>query len=486
MGRSYKLICVVTIVFLCITVWITGGIPTDSEDIILIFSCLYFPFLFPILISIAGMKTNLGLYDVKKIKIFVILSLIYNFLAVPVIWCIIASWRFGPALYMLFNIVRMEFASLIIHLYLLMDANEQYKKLQGKNQVNKQNDESPKRKRIYTEITVLLAVILLAATALFAERWIARLVMVKDIEKEPPIILSAYFGNDNKGTFMYYLGNQGLIKISDHILYSPSYNEDRTKIVGVIEEQDGFNGIGEIDLSNNSFREVLNLEEINEFAKNNGFEGFDVSYKYLDIGNRIKVAKYYKDSYTFIYDNNICMLSGKEGDKQIKIIRKSKEKSYVDSYYIDENNENILYIETSQYEDYMKKKTIVKENISDESAQTLVATKPYKYWQEDYDGVMEMSDDMKQLFYYKPSCIYSYDVDSGANKYIVRHKLTTKDMFDLRLSKDKQYLFYTIGEQEAFSSYDVEYTFCVVDLKSRFRVYLKEWEWNQKFYGFDW
>ena len=270
MGRSYKLICVVTIVFLCITVWITGGIPTDSEDIILIFSCLYFPFLFPILISIAGMKTNLGLYDVKKIKIFVILSLIYNFLAVPVIWCIIASWRFGPALYMLFNIVRVEFVSLIIHLYLLMDANEQYKKLQGKNQVNKQNDESPKRKRIYTEITVLLAVILLAAAAVFAERWIARLVMVKDIEKEPPIILSAYFGNDNKGTFMYYLGNQGLIKISDHILYSPSYNEDRTKIVGVIEEQDGFNGIGEIDLSNNSFREVLNLEEINEFAKNNG------------------------------------------------------------------------------------------------------------------------------------------------------------------------------------------------------------------------
>jgi len=116
----------------------------------------------------------------------------------------------------------------------------------------------------------------------------------------------------------------------------------------------------------------------------------------------------------------------------------------------------------------------------------LVATKPYKYWQENYDGVMEMSDDMKQLFYYKPSCIYSYDVNSGANKYIVRHKLTTKDMFDLRLSKDKQYLFYTIGEQGAFSSYDVEYTFCVVDLKSRSRVYLKEWEWNQKFYGFDW
>lgn len=103
-----------------------------------------------------------------------------------------------------------------------------------------------------------------------------------------------------------------------------------------------------------------------------------------------------------------------------------------------------------------------------------------------YDGVIEMSDDMKQLFYYKPSCIYSYDVDSGINKYIARHKLTTKEMFDLRLSKDKQYLFYTTGGPGMFSAYDFEYTFCVLDLKSRSRVYLKRWEFNQNFYGFDW
>ena len=91
MGRSYKVICAVTIVFLCIAVWLIGGIPTDSEDIILIFSCIYFPLLFPILISIAGMKTNIGLYDIKKIRVFVILSLIYNFLAVPVIWWIVGT-----------------------------------------------------------------------------------------------------------------------------------------------------------------------------------------------------------------------------------------------------------------------------------------------------------------------------------------------------------------------------------------------------------
>ena len=148
MGRSYKVICAVTIVFLCIAVWIIVGIPTDSEDIILIFSCIYFPLLFPILISIAGMKTNIGLYDIKKIRIFIMLSLMYNFLAVPVIWFIIASWRFGPALYMFFNIVGVEFLSLIIHLYLLMDVNEQYKNLKGKMQAGQMEEEIPSCNRI--------------------------------------------------------------------------------------------------------------------------------------------------------------------------------------------------------------------------------------------------------------------------------------------------------------------------------------------------
>ena len=194
---------------------------------------------------------------------------------------------------------------------------------------------------IYTEIIVLSSVILLVAAAVFAERWIAKLILVKEIEKEPPIIISAYFDSDNKGTFMYYLGNQGLIKISDHILHSPSYNEDRTKVVGVIEEN-GFSGIGELDLSDNSFREVLDLEELNEFAENNRLKGLDLSDKYLNVEDRLRVAKYYKNSYTFIYDGNICMLSDKKGNKQIKIIRKKMRESYVKSYYIDENNKNIL------------------------------------------------------------------------------------------------------------------------------------------------
>ena len=38
MGRAYKVICAVNIVFLCIVFLAVGGIPTDGEDIILILS----------------------------------------------------------------------------------------------------------------------------------------------------------------------------------------------------------------------------------------------------------------------------------------------------------------------------------------------------------------------------------------------------------------------------------------------------------------
>jgi len=85
---------------------------------------------------------------------------------------------------------------------------------------------------------------------MFGYRQLSRFIIVKEIEKELPIIFSAYFGAD-KGTFIYYLGNQGLIRASDYVFKSLSYNEDKTKIVGVIDEKYGFNGIAELDLSDN-------------------------------------------------------------------------------------------------------------------------------------------------------------------------------------------------------------------------------------------
>lgn len=319
---------------------------------------------------------------------------------------------------------------------------------------------------------------------MFGYRQLSRFIIVKEIEKEPPIIFSAYFGAD-KGTFIYYLGNQGLIRVSDYVFKSLSYNEDKTKIVGVIDEKYGFKGIAELDLSNNSFREVLNLEEINNFAENNGLDTFDLSSNYLNVDRRIRCTKYCKDFYTFIYDGNICMLSDKGGSKDIKIIRK-KDESDIYSYYIDKNNKDIIYIEEEKYENDKAKILVLKENLKDKSSEILMTRKANEYMAEGYDGLMEISDDMEKLIYYKSPYIFSYDLKSGARKDIARQRLITKQIIEIKLSEDKQYLLYTIGEQDTFIGITHRDTFCVVDLKTKSRVYLKRWEVGDYFFAFDW
>ena len=347
MGRAYKVICAVNIIFLCIVFWAIGGIPTDGEDIILIFSCIYFPFLFLLLISIIAICNAKTLNNVEKIRGLLKRSLIYNLLIVPAVWWIVGYRNFYLVFSAFVTIVKVEFVSLIIHIAFFVNINKQYKEL-----IDKSDDVVKQSTGIigkYKEVEILLTLILLSLAIIFAYRYNVKLTLVKDIEKEPPIIFSADLIRGDKGTFIYNLGNEDLIKVSDHIFKSLSYNEDRTKIVGVIEEEEGFNGIAELDLSDNSFKEVLSVEELNEFGENNEFYIFDTSDGYWNADDRIRTPKYYKDSYTFIYDGNICMVSDKHVIKKIEIIRK-KDESKLYSYYIDKNNENVLYLEKYEYE----------------------------------------------------------------------------------------------------------------------------------------
>ena len=483
MGRAYKVICTVNIIFLCIVFWAIGGIPTDGEDIILIFSCIYFPFLFPILISIIAICNAETLNNVEKIRGLLKRSLIYNLLIVPAVWWIVGYRNFYLVFSAFVTIVKVEFVSLIIHIAFFVNINKQYKEL-----IDKSDDavkQSTGKIYKYKEVEILLTLILSSLAIIFAYRYNVKLTLVKDIEKEPPIIFSVNLTGSDKGTFIYSLGNEDLIKVSDHIFKSLSYNEDRTKIVGVIEEEEGFNGIAELNLIDNSFKEVLSVEELNEFGKNNELYIFDTSDGYWNTGDRIRTPKYYKDSYTFIYDSNICMLSDKQGVKNIEIIRK-KDESKLYSYYIDENNENILYLEKYEYEKNKPKIVIVKENTADKSVEVITQRSKGTYEKDNIDGLMEIPDGIGELFYYKSPYISAYNLESGLKNKLIRHNLFVKNMLDIKLSKDKQYLFYTIVEEDVFYLSDYRYTFCVVDLKNGLRASLKRWYVKDIFYGFDW
>ena len=133
MGRAYKVICAVNIIFLCIVFWAIGGIPTDGEDIILIFSCIYFPFLFPFLISIIAICNAKTLHNVEKIRGLVKCSLIYNLLIVPAVWWIVGYRNFYLVFHAFVIIVKVEFVSLIIHMAFWVHINKQYKKISKTN-----------------------------------------------------------------------------------------------------------------------------------------------------------------------------------------------------------------------------------------------------------------------------------------------------------------------------------------------------------------
>ena len=75
----------------------------------------------------------------------------------------------------------------------------------------------------YKEVKILLTLILSSLAIIFAYRYNVKLTLVKDIEKEPPIIFSADLIRSDKGTFIYHLGDEDLIKVSDHIFQALSY-----------------------------------------------------------------------------------------------------------------------------------------------------------------------------------------------------------------------------------------------------------------------
>lgn len=264
MERGYDRVCAGTAVFLITVFFVLGGIPTDILDIIIIFSCVYFPILFPFLISIIAIGNAETLKNIGKTRGYIKLSMIYNLTAVPAIWWIVGMRDFELALYTLSIIAGVEFGSLIAHGDLWYSVNDKYKELKDKYKGNILDPNTVERGDKYKEIKILWILILSIFAVVLVYRSCIKFIIIKSLDKEPPIIFSAYFsGNDYSdgygGTFTYDLASRETIKISDYIFYSPSYNDDRTKIIGVIDEEGGFKGIGELDLRDRSFKEVLDL-----------------------------------------------------------------------------------------------------------------------------------------------------------------------------------------------------------------------------------
>ena len=105
------------------------------------------------------------------------------------------------------------------------------------------------------------------------------------LTKESPMVFSAAFYDGNKGTFTYSLSNGDMEKISEIPLRWLSYNEDRSKIIGIVWEKE-IQGIAEINIKDNTFDLIISLDKINECSEKLGlkkmeYNDFSIDFLYF-------------------------------------------------------------------------------------------------------------------------------------------------------------------------------------------------------------
>lgn len=237
---------------------------------------------------------------------------------------------------------------------------------------------------------------------------------------------------------------------------------------------DGFYGIAELDLRDNTVKEIVSITDVvNKLIVEMGIEKPEI-INYRDMSYKFREVKYYKDGYTFMYNQNIYFLYQDKGVWNMKPLL-NKDEYVAENYFFDKDNNDEVYLEDR----YLFKKV----NIQNNSSKIFL----------DMDtqgvglyGLSDMSDDMKKLVYYKKGYISIYDLQTGKDEDIINHFSMYQYILNFKLSKDNRYIFYTLGEVSFMNTTDYRYNFYIVDTKTGSRIHLKRFDYSDYFYGFDW
>ena len=297
------------------------------------------------------------------------------------------------------------------------------------------------------------------------------------LSSEYPIIFSSNLQNEGKGTYRYYLADGKMEKFSDY----PQYNDDREKILGFAWEGE-YNGLVELDLTDNSIIQIISLDEINACIEREGgdiFEDEDKSEEdELDVYYKvdyIRTPRYYDDGYTFYFLGDIYFLHKDQEIWEVETIISSKNEIY--NYYVDSNDKVLVEEGIGKVSEYKTRKG--------KKRKEKILFDNNTMGRGDNNGIMDVSKDGKLIAYYEKKHIFVYDRITGEKKYVARHRLCDSYILDLKFSHDNRYIFYTVGEVDFFSS-NYMYDFYVVDTESKTKMHLKRWENYEDFFGFEW
>ena len=293
--------------------------------------------------------------------------------------------------------------------------------------------------------------------------------VLEELKDLAPIVFSAGFYNGDYGTFKYYPSSGKIEKISDLQLHSLSYSEDRSKIIGIVFG--GIvDGIVEINLSDNSVKQIISIEDINKQLDKIGVRPKE-RYRHLD--DVLTFPKYYKDGYVFIFKENVYFLQDKQGDFSITQINNTYT---INAYFIDK--EDRLYLKKENGD------IVLDENAKEES-HILLHTEEDLYIDEG-SSLFDMSNNKKEILYYDLGNVNIYNTELSQNTATIKHFSIYQYILDLRLSENNKYVFYTLGELYSMNLNEYRYNFYIVDPKRKIRIHLKRFNNGDDFYGFDW
>ena len=343
-----------------------------------------------------------------------------------------------------------------------------------------------KRKLIILCVGIIILIAICLVYKLYKDTEIKK--MRTELASEYPIIFSANLQNEGKGTYRYYLADGKMEKISDYRLFYPQYSDDREKILGFAWEGE-YNGLVELDLTDNSIIQIISLGEINACIERVGgdiFEDEDKSEEdELDVYDKvdyIRTPRYYDDGYTFYFLGDIYFLHKDQETWEIETIISSKNEIY--NYYVDSNDKVLVEVSSSYGEEGIDKVSEYKTRKGKKRKEKVLFDNNTMDMG-DNDGIMDVSKDGKLIAYYEKKHICVYNRRTGEKKYVARPRLCDSYVLDLKFSHDNRYIFYTVGEVDFFTS-GYKYTFYVVDMESKTKIHLKKWKDYEKFFGFEW
>ena len=330
-------------------------------------------------------------------------------------------------------------------------------------------------------------IIVIALMLFFVPKVYKRMRVLKGISGKEKTLFFSHFNDNTEGTFKYDMLTGSMAKVCGDSFSDLHYSNDRKRIIGCVWT-DYFLGFAELELSNNEFKPIISLDELNTLLSDMGLDKID--YKNgLGYGFRIK---YYKSGYTLYNDNRkrkTLLYIEKTGDSWS--IEKIYENEYGSSDYFilegDEEDTLLIQIKEEDRGNHTSKGGIIKKGLRTGKTEYIknlyITSDTFKR------GGMDITEDKSKIVYYEEPYIYVYNLKTGQTEKTVevkRDNPENEEVIYIRFSPDGKHLFYALREYTHFIEAMERWSFYAVNLETTEIVKLKKWRYKDSFAGFDW